>query len=152
MSEAGNGALHIVQCSHEDSTCLGCASCELLCGMRFDGKSGLGRAGIHLERADLLSLFHTVYTCQQCPDHPCYEACPQQDEAMCVDEKGIVYINEENCVGCGQCAQACKFTPSRIVMVDDKARKCDLCRGRAEGPLCIEQCPACCLELAGETK
>lgn len=70
---------------------------------------------------------------------------------MCIDEEGIVYINEAECIGCSLCQKACKFTPSRINMVksknkeERKAKKCDLCRGRAEGPACVQWCPAVCL-------
>lgn len=56
---------------------------------------------------------------------------------MCIDEKtGIVYIDEEFCIGCGLCARACKFQPTRIAMKKNKDRKkwkaakCDLCRNR----------------------
>ncbi len=140
---------HIVQYPGKYSLCLGCESCEILCGFARDGLSGLNRGGIHVDRGDLRSLMHTVLVCQQCESHPCYEACPKQDEAMFVDENGVVYIDEDGCIGCGRCRKACVFKPSRIAIVKTrsgrKARKCDLCRTRPEGPLCIEQCPAVCL-------
>ena len=65
---------------------------------------------------------------------------------------GIVYINEEECIGCGLCAKNCKFTPSRITMdkKNRKAHKCDLCRTREGGPQCIKECPVVCLGLASD--
>ena len=96
------------------------------------------------------------HTCQQCDDHPCYEACPKKDKAMLIDENGIVYVNEEECVGCGLCAKACPQNPSMITIVKDKslgkrrAIKCDLCRTRPEGPACVEYCQAMCLGVKGD--
>lgn len=93
------------------------------------------------------SMIHRVLACQQCNDHPCYDACPKKDEAIKIDENGIIYIDEEFCIGCGLCARHCKFQPSRISMKRDKMRKawkavkCDLCRGNPEGPQCIKWCP-----------
>ena len=104
------------------------------------------------------SMVHTVLACQQCEDRPCYEACPKKDSAMCVDpETGVVYVDEENCVGCGKCMRACRFTPSRISMKRDrdrrnwKAVKCDLCRGNPDGPQCIRWCPVQCLGMSGSS-
>lgn len=145
---------HIVQLPAGYSLCLGCQSCELLCGTVKDGKVGLNRSCIHVQRGGASANIHTVFACQQCTDHPCFEACPLQGEAMCIDENGIVYVVDDKCIGCGKCAKACKFSPSRIVIVGEKknrkARKCDLCRDREEGPACIEFCPALCLGLASD--
>jgi Fe-S-cluster-containing dehydrogenase component len=99
-------------------------------------------------------MIHEVLACMQCEDHPCYEQCPKKDEAMRLDENGIVYIVDEYCNGCGRCKKYCKFTPSRINLVKSKdkekrkAKKCDLCRTRAEGPACIQWCPVCCIGLS----
>ena len=77
---------------------------------------------------------------------------------MCIDEKlGIAYVNEAGCIGCGLCARACKFQPTRIAMKKNKDRKkwkaakCDLCRNRPEGPACIEYCPVRCIGLSGDS-
>lgn len=152
MNVGTASAPHIVQYPKEYSMCLGCESCELICGLVRDGQAGFNRGGIKVKRGEKKSLIHTVYVCQQCEDHPCYDACPKQDEAMCVDENGIVYINEEECIGCGLCQKACSFEPARITIIGKgrarKARKCDLCRDRADGPQCIAQCPAMCLGLS----
>ncbi len=67
-----------------------------------------------------------------------------KDEALCIDEEmGARYINEDKCTGCGMCIDACSFSPSRIELGTKKkfAFKCDLCKGREEGPICVEYCP-----------
>ena len=146
--------VHIEQQPREISLCTGCHSCEMMCSLSHDGVVGVSRGRIQVELDSVKSMMYTVYACQQCADHPCYDACPKKDSAMCIDENGIVYIQEEACIGCGKCMRSCKFTPSRIVMPQTKdrkqrkAKKCDLCRGRKEGPVCIEHCSACVLHLS----
>ena len=102
---------HIIQYPDEYSHCIGCSSCELFCSLSHDGVTGPCHGGIKLELGKLSTLIHKVSVCEHCEDHPCYEACPKKDKAMCVDENGTVYINEAECIGCGLCARACKLTP-----------------------------------------
>lgn len=151
LADYGN---HIVQYSPEYSLCAGCESCSILCGLMRDGFTGPGNARIKIDLGTR-SMIHTVKACLQCKDHPCYEACPKKGTAMKIDENtGVVYIVEEFCGGCGLCARACKFQPSRIAMKQNKNRrewkavKCDLCRDREEGPLCIQYCPVQCIGLS----
>ena len=71
-------------------------------------------------------------------------------------DTGIVYIDEEFCIGCGLCAKNCKFEDSRIWIKKDKVRKnwkavkCDLCRGNPEGPQCVKWCPVQCIGLSDD--
>jgi Fe-S-cluster-containing hydrogenase component 2 len=120
-----------------------------------DGVVGHGYNRIFLQRSEP-DMLHTIHACMQCEDHPCYEKCPKKERAMVIDENGVVYINEDECIGCGLCAKACPYTPSRINMVKSsdrklrKAKKCDLCRTRPEGPACIEWCPVRCIGMSDE--
>lgn len=141
---------HVIKYPESYSLCLGCASCEIACALSHEGSTGPCKTHIKLVLDDFTQLHNDILVCAQCADHPCYEACPKKDKAMRIDKRGIVYVDEENCVGCGLCAKACKFDPSRIVIDKKrkKARKCDLCRTRPEGPMCIEYCPAKCLGLS----
>lgn len=149
---------HIVQYSAEYSLCTGCVTCTIMCGLTHEGFTGRGNSRIQVN-LDTESMIHEVLTCQQCSDHPCYEACPKKDSAMKLDEKtGIVYIDEEGCIGCGKCQRSCKYTPSRISMKRShdrkqwKAVKCDLCRNDPEGPQCIKWCPVRCIGLSSQSQ
>ena len=148
---------HIVQYSPDYSLCTGCETCMIMCGLSHEGFTGPGNGRIHLNLGTR-SMIHEVLACQQCADHPCYDACPKKDKAMCIDpDTGIVYIEEEFCIGCGLCQKKCKFTPSRISMKKSKVRKewkavkCDLCRGKEEGPQCIRWCPVKCIGLSEDS-
>lgn len=147
--EYGN---HVVQYPPQYSVCTGCSSCQVLCGFSKDGVVGPGHGAIRLEYGELDHMYHTVLACQHCVDHPCYDKCPKPGKAMIIDENNIVYIDEDECIGCGLCAKACKFTPSRITMDKNgkKAKKCDLCRTRPDGPICVANCPAFVLGLSDD--
>jgi Fe-S-cluster-containing hydrogenase component 2 len=143
---------HIVQYPAEYSLCLGCQSCDLVCSLIHDGVTGPAHGRIKMAMPDFKQLRFQILACQQCAEHPCYDACPKKGHAMCIDKQGIVYIQEEFCVGCGLCARACRYTPSRITLdqTEHKARKCDLCRERPGGPACVEYCPVRCLGLSDD--
>ena len=144
---------HIVQYPADYSLCAGCGSCEAVCGLTHDGMTGPLIKRIFLERDTTMTEdMHKIYTCQQCVDHPCYDACPKKGEAMLKDhDTGIVYIEQDKCTGCALCYKACPFEPKRISLHPDKPRKalkCDLCRTRPEGPACIEYCQVRCIGLS----
>ncbi|MEA3407314.1 MAG: 4Fe-4S dicluster domain-containing protein [Chloroflexota bacterium] len=78
--------------------------------------------------------------CSQCEEAPCIEACPL--DAMSRDARtGAVIIDEELCVGCMQCRDACPWDIPKRHPHKRLAIKCDLCNEREEGPLCVEVCP-----------
>lgn len=148
---------HIVQYSKEYSVCAGCETCSIMCGLTHEGYTGHGNSRIKVNLGTR-SMMHDVLPCMQCIDHPCYEACPKKDAAMKKDEgSGIIYIEEEECIGCGKCIKACKFDPPRISMRKHRVRKlwkavkCDLCRGNPEGPQCIKWCPVRCIGLSEDS-
>jgi Fe-S-cluster-containing hydrogenase component 2 len=147
---------HIVQYSPNYSLCTGCSTCEIVCALTHDGLVSPSCNRIFVGR-EPRSMIHEILSCQQCADHPCYDACPKKDSAMCLDENAVVYINEKACFGCGLCVKACVMDPPRINFVksDDrakrKAKKCDLCRTRPEGPACIQWCPVRCIGLSTDS-
>lgn len=145
----------IVQYPGEYSVCTGCKSCEILCGLMHEGVAGPERGRIKFVPGPIKTMMHQVYVCEQCEDHPCYEACPKKDEAMCIDENGIVYVNRAHCIGCGLCAKACGFEPKRVRVVQKDGKKyaikCDLCRDIEGGPVCVRNCPAMALGLKSES-
>lgn len=141
---------HVETVPASESVCAGCNACEIVCALVHEGETGPSLKRIFVETSTIL-MEHKIHTCQQCDDKPCYHKCPKKDAAMCFDEeKGIVYINEEFCLGCRQCIKACPFEPKRINYDkgSKKSKKCDLCRTRENGPACIEYCQVLCLKMS----
>lgn len=129
--------------------CTGCMSCVMTCSLVHYGVVSTNRSRIKLSLDDTKHMVHSLLVCQQCKDHPCYEACPLPGKAMHLSEDGIVSVDEENCIGCGKCRKACVFEEPRIFMVKidgkKKALKCDLCQGIEGGPACLRECPTTCI-------
>lgn len=79
-------------------------------------------------------------TCKQCKDAPCLNACPVK--AISVDEKtGARVIDQEVCVGCGACVQACPWDIPRINPITGKSSKCINCGA------CVAGCPTSALSM-----
>jgi len=127
---------------HDPQHCTGCGLCDLMCSLYHEGEQGPALSRSELIGDRLISEF-TFNVCLQCPSPDCYDACPNQDQALCIDEvTGTKYINTDECDGCGECIEACPFDPPRIKLHPEKnvAFMCDLCRDRADGPICVEYC------------
>lgn len=133
----------------DQSLCSGCGVCELICSLSHHGMINPVLSGIHV-KYDAFADCIEVYLCQQCASPGCYSACPLPGEALRVHElSGARYIDQAACTGCGCCLDGCSFTPPRLRLRRDSsvAFKCDLCRGRETGPLCVEYCKHGALRL-----
>ena len=135
---------------HDPTTCAGCGTCVMMCSLYHEGDVGpvLSRSGID---RDPFSYDFTFNVCQQCFLPECYFACPLKDRARLIDdETGIVYVDEDECIGCGSCISACRFEPPRTVMHPEKrvALNCDRCMDRVEGPICVDYCTMGALSCA----
>lgn len=127
---------------HDSSLCAGCGVCSLMCSLYHEGETSITLSRSELVR-DPFEGIYSMNMCRQCLSASCYEACPQKDLALCIDKvTGVKYINSENCTGCGECISACPQKTAGIKLNPEKeiAFKCDLCRGRDNGPICVEYC------------
>ncbi|MBW2368011.1 MAG: 4Fe-4S dicluster domain-containing protein [Deltaproteobacteria bacterium] len=134
--------------------CTGCGSCELMCALFREGVGGPAPARCRVGR-DAFNAEHTFDVCRQCLAPSCYVACPFQNKAQKIDpDSRVRYIDEEECVGCRKCNKACPFDPPEVRFNPEKKKsmKCDLCRDRAEGPVCVEYCPTKALKLVSLKK
>jgi Fe-S-cluster-containing hydrogenase component 2 len=127
---------------HDPNLCAGCGVCGLMCAFYHEKEYGASLSRNELVR-DPFNADYTFLVCQQCTSPDCYFACPNKDEALCVDKKtGVKYVNTAKCIGCGSCTEACKFSPPRanVHPLKKVSFKCDLCRDREAGPICVEYC------------
>jgi len=150
--------------------CQGCLSCMLACSLVHEGMENLSLSRIQIIQNPFDSFPDdlTIEQCRQCADPACVKACPV--EALTIDPSrgNIRMVDKNKCLGCGLCAQACPFIPTRPVVAPDerfggaaKSRKCDLC---AQAPFhwdekgggvngkqaCVEVCPVKAIKFARE--
>lgn len=123
--------------------CTGCLCCELACSCN-NGEFNPNRVRIDVIENPATGLPIPVY-CKQCKKPACKEVCPV--EAIRRDElEGIVTIDEQICIGCLLCVEACPFGCMFVDMEKGKAIKCDLCRGN---PKCAQYCIYDALKMEG---
>jgi Fe-S-cluster-containing dehydrogenase component len=126
--------------------CMGCHACEVACKQEH----GLG-VGPRLVRVIEKSADFIPVYCHHCAKAPCKQACPV--DAISRNEKGIVLIDSDLCIGCRDCIEACPFGAMQFEDHREVAVKCDLCLHRlAENkqPACISVCPTGCIYLGGK--
>jgi carbon-monoxide dehydrogenase iron sulfur subunit len=138
--------------------CVACRACEMACALAHADTDDIveaivekgARPSIYIESA---GAFVVPLQCRHCEDAPCMAVCPSA-ALVRPDEDGPVLVDQEKCIGCAFCVQACPFGLVRVARrpgangSDGKKKmvvvKCDHCAGRqAEGlgPACVESCP-----------
>ncbi len=131
----------VIEYSHEK--CVGCERCVLACALVHEGAASINLSRIMWREEYIKERIQEPMFCRQCDDPECYWACPKRDQALCIDKStGARYINADECVGCQSCIRACPLTPSRIGFDPQRkvSFKCDLCKDRQGGPVCVEVC------------
>jgi len=127
----------------EESRCTNCHLCTMFCSLAFGAK------GVHQIRPAIARIRvaasedgtrYAAHVCMQCETPVCAEACPVSAIARDAAD-GPVLIDEEVCVGCENCVEACPF--QAVFMADGKAVKCEVC----DDPLCVRACAEKALTL-----
>jgi carbon-monoxide dehydrogenase iron sulfur subunit len=88
----------------ETEKCIGCQNCMFACSRRQD-EAGLAKSCIGVRSIGGMERGFTVIVCRACDDPPCARVCPT--DALKLREEGGVYLEMEECIGCGYCADAC---------------------------------------------
>lgn len=147
----------------DESLCVGCDNCEKACAETHDGNSRLNR-----EAGASFADIHVPISCRHCEHPHCMKDCPP--DAIHRAPDGEVFINQETCIGCGNCVTNCPYDvislqkapiekPSLLhwLMTGTgpgpggkhydpsasikKAVKCDACKDDSGGPACVRSCP-----------
>jgi len=132
----------------DPNTCVQCGICSWSCAevhgvtrlVRHGDKLLFPTAAAGTETRPLL----LPSSCQHCTNPACMQDCPTA--AIARSTEGEVYVREDLCTGCGNCARDCPW--DNIVLAprvghpkyDSLAVKCDLCRGYAVSA-CVHNCP-----------
>ena len=124
------------------STCTRCDECVRACADAHGGTPRFVREGAKFRNYSIPS------ACYQCTDPVCMIGCPTNAITRPLGTLEVV-INQNTCIGCGNCANRCPWSNIRMVPRavpdaeghDKLATKCDLCVERHDGPACVQMCP-----------
>ena len=129
----------------DNRKCIGCHACTVACKSEHDVPIGVNRTHVkYIEKGtypDVTREF-SVHRCNHCEDSPCPTICPTT--ALFTREDGIVDFDDERCIGCKSCMQACPYDALYIDPNKGTAAKCNYCAHRIEHsyePSCVIVCP-----------
>ncbi|MDH5355136.1 MAG: 4Fe-4S dicluster domain-containing protein [Gammaproteobacteria bacterium] len=125
--------------------CTGCHACSVACKAEYDVPLGVNRSWVeYVEKGDYPNVTRNFLPrlCNHC-DHPdCVSVCPT-GATYKREEDGVVVIDEDVCIGCGYCIQACPYDMRFLNPVTGTAEKCDFCEhlvSKGIQPACVETC------------
>jgi Fe-S-cluster-containing dehydrogenase component len=129
----------------DQRTCIGCHACTVACKTEHEVPVGQFRTWVKYvdsgEFPDTTRSFG-VMRCNHCTDAPCVKICPTQ--ALFKRQDGIVDFDNERCIGCKSCMQACPYDAIYIDEDTHTAAKCNFCAHRVDNdlePACVVVCP-----------
>ncbi|MBL8231617.1 MAG: 4Fe-4S dicluster domain-containing protein [Bryobacterales bacterium] len=96
-----------------------------------------------------LKSFFVPKLCNHCADSPCVQVCPVG--ATFESPDGVVLVDQNYCIGCRYCVQACPYGCRYIHPTKHTVDKCTLCYHRITKGLttaCCEACPTGARQLA----
>jgi Fe-S-cluster-containing dehydrogenase component/formate-dependent nitrite reductase membrane component NrfD len=129
----------------DQNRCIGCHACTVACKEEHNIAVGVNRTWVkYIEKGhypDTRRHF-AVLRCNHCDDAPCIEICPTV--ALFRRRDGIVDFDNERCIGCKSCMQACPYDALYIDPDRNTAAKCNFDASRVERgykPACEVVCP-----------
>jgi Fe-S-cluster-containing dehydrogenase component len=115
--------------------CVGCKNCEMICSLVHEGICAPSLSRIRVAK-DERAGWNVPVTCAMCEKPLCVLVCPV-GAASRNQATGLVTIDEQKCIGCRQCVQACPFSHVNFNPARGAAFKCDRCSG---DPQCVKYC------------
>src|SRR5262245_43063744 len=129
----------------DQNRCIGCHACTVACKEEHNIALGVNRTWVkYIEKGrypDTRRHF-AVLRCNHCDDAPCIEICPTL--ALFRRADGIVDFDNERCIGCKSCMQACPYDALYIDPDRNTAAKCNFDASRIDmgyKPACEVVCP-----------
>ena len=142
--------------------CIGCQTCSVACKMENLTLPGCSRTTVK----EQVNARWEIGICMQCEKPPCVPVCPVK--ATWKNELGITVVDQEKCIGCGKCMEACPYEARHVnpkmgyfkqslpyeevakkakeshrFHMQRKIDKCDFCLHRVKRnvpPMCVEAC------------
>ena len=129
----------------DNRKCIGCHACTVACKSEHDVPVGVNRTWVKQTEKGTFPNTRRVFSvtrCNHCTDAPCVSICPT--EALFKRDDGIVDFNNDRCIGCKSCMQACPYDALYIDPETKTAAKCNYCAHRTDiglEPACVNICP-----------
>ena len=129
----------------DNRLCIGCHACTVACKSEHDVPIGVNRTHVkYIEKGEFPKSTRefSVHRCNHCADAPCVEICPTT--ALYTRADGIVDFDNDRCIGCKSCMQACPYDALYIDPETNTAAKCNYCAHKIDGgyePACVIVCP-----------
>jgi len=151
--------------------CTGCDTCAIACKSENNTrpltspmpfKNGRGVLPDHVSYRWVVKKESGVYpqpvltfvtsACNHCEHPACLASCPKSDikdlhnknnAIFKREDDGIVLINQDECIGCRNCAHSCPYGAPQINSHTEKVEKCTFCLHRLEKgflPACVTTC------------
>ncbi len=128
------------------SRCIDCRACLVACSVENNVPMDHTRIWVHDQQVQgewpILSRVFVPYNCMHCDHPPCTEVCVSG--ATYKDStSGLVLVDQEACIGCGYCVEACPYGVRYIDQKRGVVDKCNACVQRLEvglQPACVATC------------
>lgn len=91
--------------------------------------------------------------CMHCTNASCVAVCAAG--AVSKNDRGVVIIDQDRCIGCKNCVVACPFHSVGYSVETGTSRKCRLCYDRIENgmdPACAKACPSGAITIGNRAK
>ena len=129
----------------DQRTCIGCHACTVACKTEHDIPVGQFRTWVkYVDKGEYPTTTREmgVMRCNHCTNAPCVKGCPTN--ALFIRDDGIVDFDNELCIGCKMCMQACPYDAIYIDKNTHTAARCNFCAHRVDQglePACVQVCP-----------
>jgi anaerobic dimethyl sulfoxide reductase subunit B len=137
----------------DTSACTNCKTCQITCNDKQNNNVDVNwrrvfqyGGGSWITQSNFLIpsnvyAYNVSISCMHCEEPICAEVCPTGATTKRSD--GVVYIDQNKCIGCRYCEWACPYGARHFNGDSGTMTKCDFCRDlldQGRNPACVDAC------------